>query len=380
MDNITKSFGLCLFILSATASAFMQPLYKNHRSILSMSTSPSTSSTSPSSTSSSTSSSIKYKSALLELVQPLNDKTKMSQLMHNDNIITKVVKEVSDSLYVYVLADSNTPKGTVSEYISDVYSRLWDEMLQVNNDLKLNCFVVGDIYEAGFISRHQTYAIPSLEAVYTCDINNAKEYIDSRVTPGGLSNLIIEDTKVIQQSNNLFGEKIYYYDAIGEKYPKYKRVAIGGTFDNIHNGHRKLLTLAASSCTDSLVVGVMGDHMLKHKKNSWQINDFKTRASSVTSFLSLVKPVLKVEIAELSDPYGPAITDKSIDAIVVSSETIEGAKKINKIREEKQMNPLAILVTRRENAAVLSSTFVREKTVNGGRKRKAIKNFFSKFF
>jgi len=353
----------------------MQPLFKHHhRNSLSMSSSTTSSTSSP------PSSSIKYKSALLELVQPYNPKTKMSQLLHNDNIITKAVKEVSDSLYVYILADNNTPKGTVSEYISDVYSRLWDEMLLLDNKLKLNCYVVGDIYEAGYISRQQTYAIPSLEAVYTCDINTATEYITSRITPGGLSNMIIEDTKVVQESTNFFGEKIYYYDAIGEKYPKYKRVAVGGTFDNIHNGHRKLLTLAASSCTDGLVVGIMGDQMLQHKKNSWQINDFKTRSLGVTSFLSFIKPVLKVEVAELSDPYGPAITDKTIEAIVVSSETIEGAKKINKIREEKQMNPLAILVTRRENAAVLSSTFVREKTVSGGRKRQAIKNFFSKLF
>ena len=375
MDNFSKSFGLCLFILSATASAWMQPLYK--RSLLSMSSSSSSSTVSSTASSLST---IKYKSALLELVQPLNGKTKMTQLLHNDNIINKVVKEVSDSLYVYVLADPDTPKGTVSEYISDVYSRLWDEMLQLDNKLKLNCYVVGDVYEAGFISRHQTYAIPSLEAVYTCDINTATEYKSARITPGGLSDLVIEDTKSVPVSNDIFGEKIYYYDAIGEKYPKYKRVAVGGTFDNIHNGHRKLLTLAASSCTDGLVVGVMGDNMLKHKKNSWQIADFKTRSQGVTSFLSLVKPVLKVEIAELSDPFGPAITDKTIEAIVVSSETIEGARKINKIREEKQMNPLAILVTRRENAAVLSSTFVRENTVTSGRKRKFIKNLFSKFF
>ena len=300
----------------------------------------------------------KYKSALLELVQPNDQK----QLIHNDDILTKVVKEVSDSLYVYILADPSTPKGTVSSYVSEIYSRLWDEMLQYDNNLKLNCYVIGDIYEAGFLSRKQSYAISSLEAVYTSDINTAIEYKNARINPGGLSDLIIEDINSISESNNLFGEKIYYCDAIGEKYPKYKRVAVGGTFDRIHNGHRNLLTLAASSCTDGLVVGVMGDNMLKNKKNSWQINDFNARMQGVLSFLSFIKPILKVEISELSDPYGPAITDKSIEAIVVSSETIQGARKINKIREEKGMNPLEILVIRRENAAVLSSTFIREKT------------------
>ena len=361
--------GLLFMFFIIMASAFIKPINvidKRSISILSMSSLLPLEST-------------KYKSALLELVQP-NDKMKMKQLIHNDDILTKVVKEVSDSLYVYILADPSTPKGTVSSYISEVYSRLWDEMLQYDKKLKLNCYVIGDIYEAGFLSRQQSYAISSLEAVYTSDINTAIEYKNARINPGGLSDLIIEDINSISESSNLFGEKIYYCDAIGEKYPKYKHVAVGGTFDRIHNGHRNLLTLAASSCTDGLVVGVMGDNMLKNKKNSWQINDFNARMQGVLSFLSFIKPILKVEISELSDPYGPAITDKSIEAIVVSSETIQGAKDINKIREEKGMNPLAILVTRRENGAVLSSTHVREKNGSHGRKRKAMKTFFKSLF
>jgi cytidyltransferase-like protein len=366
-----------MFICITITSALLKPI--NKRSLIMSTSSLSTTSSSLSTSSSLPIESMKYKNALLELIQP-DGKMKKTQLIHNDDIISKVVKEVSDSLYVYVLADPNTPKGTVSSYISEIYSRLWDEMLQYDSKLKLNCYVIGDIHEAGFISRQQTYAIPSLEAVYTSDISTATEYRNARVNSGGLSDLVIEDVKSVSGSNNIFGEKIYYCDAIGEKYPKYKRVAVGGTFDRIHNGHRNLLTLAASSCTDGLIVGIMGDNMLKNKKNSWQINDFNTRIQGVTSFLSFIKPILKVEISELNDPYGPAITDKMIEAIVVSSETVEGAKVINRIREEKGMNPLAILVTRRENAGVLSSTFIREKLGAFGRKRKAIKTFFKSLF
>ena len=51
--------------------------------------------------------------------------------------------------------------------------------------------------------------------------------------------------------------------------------------------------------------------------------------------------------------------DATIEALIVSSETIKGALKINEIRKEKGFAPLNILVSRRSNAATLSSTFVR---------------------
>ena len=35
-----------------------------------------------------------------------------------------------------------------------------------------------------------------------------------------------------------------------------RRVAVGGTFDRLHVGHRKLLSLAATVCSETLVVGV----------------------------------------------------------------------------------------------------------------------------
>jgi pantetheine-phosphate adenylyltransferase len=99
---------------------------------------------------------------------------------------------------------------------------------------------------------------------------------------------------------------------------------MGGTFDQLHNGHRKLLTLAAASSTDLLIIGITGDEMLKNKKNKDQISSFRNREEGVDFFLKIAKPNLKLSLVELSDPYGPTITDPSIDALVVSSETMGG--------------------------------------------------------
>jgi pantetheine-phosphate adenylyltransferase len=128
----------------------------------------------------------------------------------------------------------------------------------------------------------------------------------------------------------------------------------------MHNGHRKLLTLAAASCTEVLIIGVTNDEMLKNKKNSEQIALFSDRKKSIVDLLSIVKPQLELNIIELTDPYGPTITSSSIDALVVSSETMATGYKINQIRLENGLNPLTILVSRRSGGATMSSTFMRE--------------------
>lgn len=52
--------------------------------------------------------------------------------------------------------------------------------------------------------------------------------------------------------------------------------------------------------------------------------------------------------------------EEELDAIIVSLETIAGAKLINKVREEKSMKPLTIFTVNRSSRYILSSTFIRQ--------------------
>ena len=69
----------------------------------------------------------------------------------------------------------------------------------------------------------------------------------------------------------------------------------------LHNGHRKLLTLAAGTASSALVVGITGDAMLSKKANAHAIRCFTERAGGVAAFLSDIKPTpsLKPELVEL---------------------------------------------------------------------------------
>jgi len=315
-----------------------------------------------------------YNVGLVELVQPKKGAGEQAQLLRNDDVLTKAAKEVKQVLYVYVKADADEPKSNVCSYISSIYSRLWDEMI-TNDNLNLECIVLGDVYGSGFLSRSQAQGLPGLDALYTFDAS-VTEAVNKDRRGAGL-NPIVGVSNAAAMSEYAAGGKIYYFDADGENTPKFKRVALGGTFDRLHNGHKKLLTLAAGSTTDALVVGITGDVMLAKKKNAAAIFPFAERAAGVKRFLDCVKPALKFEPVELVDPFGPTISDKNIEAIVVSSETLPGAVKINELRADKGMKPLSVLVSRRGESATLSSTFIRQK--NGG-KRAVFGSFLRNLF
>jgi len=292
-----------------------------------------------------------YRCGLVELEQP-GGPQRLPLALVNDAVLFKSVREVSETLYVYVHASPDEPQSNVCEYISSVYSRLWDEMLLADS-LGLNCFVVGNIAGANFVTREQLHSLHGLDVLYSFD-----ERIKETMEKKGLV-FVNSMTASLAGGAGGSGTQFYYFDSYNTAVPRFDRVALGGTFDQLHNGHKKLLTLAASCTTQSLVIGITGDVMLKAKSNAAQIASFENRSRAVTSFLQAIKPALRLEPVELADPFGPTISDATIQAIAVSSETIPGAIMINEKRKEAGMPALHVLVSRRGETATLSSTFLR---------------------
>ena len=74
----------------------------------------------------------------------------------------------------------------------------------------------------------------------------------------------------------------------------YTSVAVGGTFDGIHYGHRKLLTLAISSVqpiNGRLLIGVTKDEMLTQKAFADRIPPLPERIDGVLEFIGNLAPV-----------------------------------------------------------------------------------------
>jgi phosphopantetheine adenylyltransferase len=121
-------------------------------------------------------------------------------------------------------------------------------------------------------------------------------------------------------------------------------VAVGGTFDYMHTGHRMLLGTCLLTARKRLVIGVTGDPLLVKKTHKEYIQAYETRKRNVELFCKLQRPDLYVEAVQLFEPAGPTATDPNFDLIVVSEETAAGIGTINTIREKNGLKPMKGLV------------------------------------
>jgi cytidyltransferase-like protein len=150
----------------------------------------------------------------------------------------------------------------------------------------------------------------------------------------------------------------------------FEKVAVAGTFDGMHYGHRKLLTLAVSSVsprTGELLIGVTVDEMLKHKSFSEDIPNLQERMGIVRDFVYRLAPGMKnrVRFIPIADEYGPPGTvdeGPNFDALVLSHETLDNGHKLNEYRKETLgLKPLTLLCTRRTEPHGMSSTSLRRR-------------------
>lgn len=123
-------------------------------------------------------------------------------------------------------------------------------------------------------------------------------------------------------------------------------VVIGGTFDRLHNGHRVLLGAALSCARSRLVVGVTSDKMIANSTKPLRemVQSCAARSALVKNLCHQMAPHILTETHDIDDAYGPSGTDALLEAIVVSEETAKGGEAVNKLREERGLSTLKVLL------------------------------------
>lgn len=112
---------------------------------------------------------------------------------------------------------------------------------------------------------------------------------------------------------------------------KYSRVAVGGTFDHFHQGHKRLFD-RAFGVASQVIVGITSDSFVSGKPMSDAIWNYSKRERNVRQFLQDRYPGNYFEIITLDDIYGTTLTDMSIEALIITPETKPGADLVNQKR------------------------------------------------
>lgn len=127
---------------------------------------------------------------------------------------------------------------------------------------------------------------------------------------------------------------------------RYEHTCLGGTFDQLHNGHKVLLNEALVRTTKRLVIGVTDDSMLTNKVLCELIAPVSQRIESLNAYLTDVDDRIEFDIRPIHDPFGPSIEIPELQCLIVSEETLSGGNAVNKRREQRQMAPLDLFVTK----------------------------------
>ena len=143
---------------------------------------------------------------------------------------------------------------------------------------------------------------------------------------------------------------------------KFRTVGIGGTFDELHKGHRALL-IKAFDVGEHVIIGVSSDEFVKKMNKPHPTASYEERTRELRDFLKERGVLQRAVIIPINDAYGGVLLSKDpIEALVVSEETEPVALKVNEKRKEIGIDPLKIIVINMvpsQNHVAISTTRIR---------------------
>lgn len=148
----------------------------------------------------------------------------------------------------------------------------------------------------------------------------------------------------------------------------FNSVAVGGTFDRLHKGHKELLRMAFKM-GHKVIIGVTSDNMVARSKGDSVISSFEERRRKLEEWIKKegMHEKAEYEVIMIDDVYGTAIYDEDLEALVVSEETFQRALTINKLRIKRGLKPLVVVVVPMVlayNGKPISSTRIRRGEID----------------
>lgn len=147
------------------------------------------------------------------------------------------------------------------------------------------------------------------------------------------------------------------------------RVAMGGTFDLLHDGHKALLDAAFALRPETVLIGLTTDRLARESRH--EVNPYAVRERNLRRFLEgRRRKAFTVE--PIDDAYGPADDRADLDALVVSAERAHVGDELNRLRVQKGLKPLEVRgvpMVLAEDGLPIQSRRIRAKIIDAHGKR-----------
>lgn len=146
---------------------------------------------------------------------------------------------------------------------------------------------------------------------------------------------------------------------------EFSLVAMGGTFDIIHKGHLALLS-KAFLVSDNVIIGLTGDE-LANKKGKKLNHTYPQRLQLLEKTIKEKFQNKSYTISRLDNDFGPAVLEKNVQALIVSDETAYQGDVLNKMRREKNLAPVQVVLIPMilaQDGKRISSTRIRNSEID----------------
>jgi pantetheine-phosphate adenylyltransferase len=125
----------------------------------------------------------------------------------------------------------------------------------------------------------------------------------------------------------------------------FKKVAMGGTFDILHEGHAALLS-RAFEIGDNVTIGVTSDNLIRKLAKEHPVRPYAERVKGLKKYLEEHNWSDRANITVLQDKWGPTVLEPGMEAIVVTGDTRSSADEINSLRNAKGLQPLHVEIVK----------------------------------
>lgn len=159
---------------------------------------------------------------------------------------------------------------------------------------------------------------------------------------------------------------------------KYLHAGLGGTFDRLHSGHKKLIDTALE-VAEKISVGITINSFTKDKKYAEIIEKYEQRKTNLENYYRAQLLAGRMSTFPLKDAFGPTLSDNTIDCLVVTEHTLPGAEAINQKRANINLRRLPVIeadLIKDDEGEYISSTRIRMGLI--GRDGKVYNKLFEK--